>query len=127
MTNLEELANRILDLPVDAKDWTTAGMRIEVAKIADEVLNLDLQVNSPVPAEAGLDSLGHLPWEPSQRGMIFGLLGTIGITDDDARHDLASQILGRNVKSFRGLTRSEASTLIEALTYIEVYVDGAAA
>lgn len=120
MDTLKELATRIMDLG-SAFSGDELGLRIEAAKIADEVLNLDRPVQSEL-AVIGSDR----PWEKSQRNMIFGLLGTIGIVDDEARHDLAGQILGRTVDTFTDLTYNEASLLIDALTHIEVYVDGAA-
>ncbi|GAA4075601.1 hypothetical protein ACFFOS_27525 [Nocardioides kongjuensis] len=84
--------------------------------VHDAVLVEDPPYDEPPAEEPVVDE--HPEPGPSTRAqhrMLFSLLGGLGVSSDEERLLTTSVLVGREIGSFNGLTKAEASTLVETL------------
>lgn len=55
------------------------------------------------------------PMTGKQRALLFGMLTDRGLSSDEDRHDFATEVLGRPVSTFVGLSKADCSKLIDYL------------
>jgi hypothetical protein len=79
----------------------------------------------PLPLDDEAEPVAEVDEKPAagpstraQHRMLFGALDVLGVGEDD-RHPVVSTLVGREISSFNGLTKAEASTLIETLTFFD--------
>jgi len=79
---------------------------------------VDTETGEIVDAEVVEEPAPDLITDPQMRKM-RGLLGNVGMKDRDVILQYVRGVVGREVESSKGLTKDEASTVIEALTELE--------
>jgi hypothetical protein len=72
------------------------------------------EVRLPPPVPGPVDSSSDAMTDAQRKKLLAGLRGA-GIVGPDERHTWASALLGREVATFAGLKKGDASTLIDAL------------